>query len=82
LFDADLNLVRQSNNQVGDVSGFAPPGDIHRVHNTSETTAISIPRLRHRHHPHRLQRPPLLRLTLDRDHKTSRVLRPPGRVHA
>jgi predicted metal-dependent enzyme (double-stranded beta helix superfamily) len=42
LFDADLNLVRQSDNQVGDVSGFAPPGDIHRVHNTSETTAISI----------------------------------------
>jgi 3-mercaptopropionate dioxygenase len=42
LFDADLNLVRQSDNQVGDVSGFAPPGDIHRVHNTSETTAISV----------------------------------------
>ena len=29
-------------NQVGDVSGFAPPGDIHRVHNTSQTTATSI----------------------------------------
>jgi predicted metal-dependent enzyme (double-stranded beta helix superfamily) len=29
-------------NHVGDVSGFAPPGDIHCVHNTSETTAISI----------------------------------------
>jgi 3-mercaptopropionate dioxygenase len=29
-------------NQVGDVSGFAPPGDIDRVHNTSETTAISF----------------------------------------
>jgi predicted metal-dependent enzyme (double-stranded beta helix superfamily) len=42
LFDADLNLVGQSANRVGDVSGFAPPGDIHRVHNTSETTAISI----------------------------------------
>jgi len=40
--DADLNMVRQSDNQIGDVSGFAPPGDIHRVHNTSETTAISI----------------------------------------
>jgi uncharacterized protein YbjT (DUF2867 family) len=26
----------------GDVSGFAPPGDIHRVHNTADTTAISI----------------------------------------
>ena len=42
LFDADLNLVGRSENQVGDVSGFAPPGDIHRVHNTAEETAISI----------------------------------------
>jgi predicted metal-dependent enzyme (double-stranded beta helix superfamily) len=42
LFDADLNLVGRSENQVGDVSGFAPPGDIHRVHNTGEETAISI----------------------------------------
>ena len=42
LFDADLNLVGRSDNYVGDVSGFAPPGDIHRVHNTADTTAISI----------------------------------------
>jgi 3-mercaptopropionate dioxygenase len=42
LFDADLNLVGSSDNHVGDVSGFAPPGDIHRVHNTAEETAISI----------------------------------------
>jgi 3-mercaptopropionate dioxygenase len=42
LFDADLNLVGRNANEVGDVSGFAPPGDIHRVHNTGETTAISI----------------------------------------
>ena len=42
LFDADLNLVGRSENQVGDVSGFAPPGDIHRVHNIAEETAISI----------------------------------------
>jgi 3-mercaptopropionate dioxygenase len=42
LFDADLNPVGESDNHVGDVSGFAPPGDIHRVHNTSEETAISI----------------------------------------
>jgi predicted metal-dependent enzyme (double-stranded beta helix superfamily) len=42
LFDADLNLVGRNENQVGDVSGFAPPGDIHRVRNASETTAISI----------------------------------------
>ena len=42
LFDADCNLIGRSENHVGDVSGFAPPGDIHRVHNTGEQTAISI----------------------------------------
>ena len=42
LFDADLNLIGESDNHVGDVSGFAPPGDIHRVHNTTAETAISI----------------------------------------
>jgi predicted metal-dependent enzyme (double-stranded beta helix superfamily) len=42
LYDADLNLLGQNDNQAGDVSGFAPPGDIHRVHNVGETTAISI----------------------------------------
>jgi 3-mercaptopropionate dioxygenase len=42
LYDADLNIVGQSDNHVGEVSGFAPPGDIHRVHNTGDTTAISI----------------------------------------
>jgi predicted metal-dependent enzyme (double-stranded beta helix superfamily) len=42
LFDADLNLVGEADNHVGDVSGFAPPGDIHRVHNTGSETAISI----------------------------------------
>ena len=42
LFDADLNLLERRANPVGDVSGFAPPGDIHRVHNTSDDTAISI----------------------------------------
>ena len=42
LFDADLNLVGRSDNHTGDVSGFAPPGDIHRVHNTGDQTAISI----------------------------------------
>jgi predicted metal-dependent enzyme (double-stranded beta helix superfamily) len=42
LFDADLNLIGHSDNHVGEVSGFAPPGDIHRVHNTGDTTAISI----------------------------------------
>jgi predicted metal-dependent enzyme (double-stranded beta helix superfamily) len=42
LFDADLNPIGRSDNHVGDVSGFAPPSDIHRVHNTTDTTAISI----------------------------------------
>ncbi len=42
LFDADLNLIGKSDNRAGDVSGFAPPGDIHRVHNTGDATAISI----------------------------------------
>jgi predicted metal-dependent enzyme (double-stranded beta helix superfamily) len=42
LFDADLNLVGNRENHVGEVSGFAPPGDIHRVHNTADTTAISV----------------------------------------
>jgi predicted metal-dependent enzyme (double-stranded beta helix superfamily) len=31
-----------STNQAGDVSGFAPPGDIHRVCNVGDDTAISI----------------------------------------
>ena len=42
LFDPDLNLIGRSVNHVGDVSGFAPPGDIHRVHNATGETAISI----------------------------------------
>ena len=42
LFDAELNVIGHNENHVGDVSGFAPPGDIHRVRNTGETTAISI----------------------------------------
>jgi 3-mercaptopropionate dioxygenase len=29
-------------NEAGDVSGFAPPGDIHGVRNVGESTAISI----------------------------------------
>jgi predicted metal-dependent enzyme (double-stranded beta helix superfamily) len=42
LYDMELNVVDRSDNHAGDVSGFAPPGDIHRVHNTADTTAISI----------------------------------------
>jgi predicted metal-dependent enzyme (double-stranded beta helix superfamily) len=42
LFDEQLNLRGESSNQAGDVSGFAPPGDIHRVRNIGATTAISL----------------------------------------
>jgi predicted metal-dependent enzyme (double-stranded beta helix superfamily) len=42
VFDADLSLIGQSDGFVGDVNGFAPPGDIHRVNNTGEEIAISI----------------------------------------
>ena len=42
LFDAELNLIGRSENQAGDVGGFAPPGDIHRVRNVGDETAISI----------------------------------------
>src|SRR3954470_2924835 len=42
LFDADLRPLGRSENHVGDVSGFAPPGDIPRVHNTTGERAISI----------------------------------------
>jgi predicted metal-dependent enzyme (double-stranded beta helix superfamily) len=35
-------LIGQGDNVLGDVSGFAPPGDIHRVHNTGDEIAISI----------------------------------------
>ena len=42
LFDAELNLLGDNTNHVGEVSGFTPPGDIHRVRNIGDTTAISI----------------------------------------
>jgi 3-mercaptopropionate dioxygenase len=42
VFDADLNLIGHNDGRVGDVNGFAPPGDIHRVRNTGDTVAISI----------------------------------------
>jgi 3-mercaptopropionate dioxygenase len=37
-------LIELGNNPnlTGEVSGFAPPGDIHRVRNISESTAISL----------------------------------------
>jgi predicted metal-dependent enzyme (double-stranded beta helix superfamily) len=42
LFDAELRPVGEADNHAGDVSGFAPPGDIHRVHNVGDDTAISL----------------------------------------
>jgi predicted metal-dependent enzyme (double-stranded beta helix superfamily) len=37
-----LRQVGRSQNNVGEVSGFAPPGDIHRVRNHGNGVAISI----------------------------------------
>ena len=37
-----LRLAARNVNQAGSVSGFAPPGDIHRVRNTGDTVAISM----------------------------------------
>jgi predicted metal-dependent enzyme (double-stranded beta helix superfamily) len=42
LFDEHGTSIGASTNHVGEVSGFAPPGDIHRVRNIGATTAISI----------------------------------------
>jgi 3-mercaptopropionate dioxygenase len=43
--DAERGCLVESGtneNVMGDVSGFAPPGDIHRVHNVGDRTAISV----------------------------------------
>ena len=43
--DEERNCLREAGsntNEVGEVQGFAPPGDIHRVRNVGEGTAISI----------------------------------------
>jgi predicted metal-dependent enzyme (double-stranded beta helix superfamily) len=42
VFDGDLNPIGYTDCIVGDVNGFAPPGDIHRVTNPGEETAISL----------------------------------------
>jgi predicted metal-dependent enzyme (double-stranded beta helix superfamily) len=47
LFELDeggecLYPASRSSNDTGDVCGFAPPGDIHRVRNAGDETAISI----------------------------------------
>jgi len=42
LFDEALNPVRVRDSHPGEVSGFAPPGDIHRIRNDGSETAISL----------------------------------------
>ncbi len=42
LADGRLAQTAVKDNARGSVSGFAPPGDIHRVRNTTAQTAISI----------------------------------------
>jgi 3-mercaptopropionate dioxygenase len=37
-----LEVAARNQNPVGTVSGFAPPGDIHRVRNSGTTTAVSM----------------------------------------
>ncbi len=37
-----LEVVRRKANPVGTVSGFAPPGDIHRVTNIGDSVAVSM----------------------------------------
>ena len=42
LFDEALNPIGTRDNPPGEVSGFAPPGDIHRIRNGGSETAISL----------------------------------------
>jgi 3-mercaptopropionate dioxygenase len=42
LFDEALNPAGARDNHPGEVSGFAPPGDIHRIRNHGSVTAISL----------------------------------------
>jgi predicted metal-dependent enzyme (double-stranded beta helix superfamily) len=37
-----LEVIGRNANPVGTISGFAPPGDIHRVTNIGDTTAVSM----------------------------------------
>jgi 3-mercaptopropionate dioxygenase len=40
--DGHLEVITRNENQVGAISGFAPPGDIHRVRNIGSGTAVSM----------------------------------------
>jgi len=42
LFDEALNPLGTRDNPPGEVSGFAPPGDIHRIRNVGDETATSL----------------------------------------
>jgi 3-mercaptopropionate dioxygenase len=42
LRDTHLEKIGENANGAGSVDGFAPPGDIHRVHNSGDQNAISI----------------------------------------
>ena len=42
LYDDQLTPIGARDNHPGEVSGFAPPGDIHRIRNTGPRTAISL----------------------------------------
>ncbi|GAB4000526.1 cysteine dioxygenase family protein [Glycomyces albus] len=41
-YDDHLNPIGASDSRPGEVTGFAPPGDIHRILNTGAETAISL----------------------------------------
>src|SRR5215475_9080828 len=40
--DGHLEVIARNQNPAGAVSGFAPPGDIHRVRNSCPTVAVSM----------------------------------------
>jgi len=40
--DGHLEVIVRTQNPAGTVSGFAPPGDIHRVRNSGQTVAVSM----------------------------------------
>jgi predicted metal-dependent enzyme (double-stranded beta helix superfamily) len=42
LYDEALSPVGTRDGSSGEVSGFAPPGDIHRIRNISDEIAISL----------------------------------------
>lgn len=42
IFGSDLQVIDHRENPAGTVSGFAPPGDIHRVTNSGTGVAVSM----------------------------------------